>query len=85
MDGKRSTKPEDVALTARIGVEYGADFVKTIYTGDLESFRIVTQACYRPVPILGGAKMDSDVEVLEIVRGALDGGGKGVAMGRNLW
>jgi len=85
IDRKRSTKPEHVALAARIGAEYGADLIKTVYTGDSDSFRQVTDACYKPVLILGGAKMDSDEAVLETVRGALDGGGAGVAMGRNLW
>ncbi|MGD1991749.1 MAG: hypothetical protein PVI59_01025 [Anaerolineae bacterium] len=85
LDGKRSTEADHVALAARIGAEYGADFIKTVYTGDSESFRKVTDACYKPVLILGGAKMSSDQEVLETVRGAIDGGGSGVAMGRNLW
>ena len=85
VDGKRSSEPEHVALAARLGVEYGADFIKTIYTGDPEGFRKVTGGCYKPVLILGGAKMDSDDAVLETVRGAIDGGGAGVAMGRNLW
>jgi len=85
VEGKRSAKPEHVALAARIGAEYGADLIKTVYTGDPESFRMVTGGCYKPVLILGGAKMDSDEAVLETVRGAIDGGGAGVAMGRNLW
>jgi DhnA family fructose-bisphosphate aldolase class Ia len=83
--GKRSTDADEVSLAARIGAEYGADFIKTVYTGDSTSFRKVTEACYKPVLILGGAKMASDRDVLETVRGAIDGGGAGVAMGRNLW
>lgn len=85
VDGKRSIEAEHVAMAARVGAEYGADFIKTVYTGSPESFRKVTSACYKPVLILGGAKMDSDVAVLETVRGAVDAGGAGVAMGRNLW
>jgi len=85
VEGKRSTEAKHVALAARIGVEYGADFIKTVYTGDPESFRQVTGTCYKPVLILGGTKMGSDEEVLETVRGAMDGGAAGVAMGRNLW
>ena len=85
IDGKVSTKPEHVALAARIGAEYGADLIKTVYTGDPESFRVVTGGCYKPVLILGGEKTGSDEALLETVRGALDGGGAGVAMGRNLW
>jgi len=85
VDGTRSAEPEHVALAARIGAEYGADLIKTVYTGSPESFREVTRGCYKPVLVLGGAKMGSDEAVLEIVRGAIDAGGAGVAMGRNLW
>ncbi len=84
--GGRSIDPKQVALAARIGAEYGADMIKTTYTGDSESFKMVTSACLGlPVLILGGAKMNSDRDVLETVKGALDGGASGVAMGRNLW
>ncbi len=85
IDGKRSGDPNHVATATRIGTEYGADFIKTVYTGDPESFRQVTECTFKPVLILGGSKMDSDTDVLETVRGAIDGGGKGVAMGRNIW
>lgn len=85
VEGKRSSEAKHVAMAARIGAEYGADFIKTVYTGSPESFRQVTGACYKPVLILGGERMGSDEEVLQTVRGAMDGGGAGVAMGRNLW
>ena len=85
VDDARSTEPQHVALAARIGIEYGADLVKTVYTGSPDSFRSVTEACYKPVLVLGGPRMDSDEAVLNTVRGAIDGGGAGVAMGRNLW
>jgi DhnA family fructose-bisphosphate aldolase class Ia len=84
--GGRSIDPKQVTLAARIGAEYGADMIKTTYTGDPESFKMVTGACLGlPVLILGGAKMNSDQDVLETVKGALEGGASGVAMGRNLW
>lgn len=84
--GGRGTEPKHVALAARIGAEYGADFIKTTYTGDPDSFKMVTESCLGvPVLILGGEKMESDRDVLETVKGAIEGGGAGVAMGRNLW
>lgn len=85
-DGGRTIDPKMVTLAARVGAEYGADLIKTTYTGDPESFKMVTSACLGlPVLILGGAKMNSDKDVLETVAGAIKGGGSGVAMGRNLW
>jgi DhnA family fructose-bisphosphate aldolase class Ia len=83
--GAEFRTPEKIAAGARVGAEAGADFVKTFYTGDPETFRVVTDNCYVPVIILGGAKMDTDRDLLEVVKGSLEGGGKGVAMGNNIW
>lgn len=83
--GEEKTSVDDVKLAARIGAELGADFIKTTYTGDPETFKEVTDACFVPVLILGGSKMRTDEEVLTTVRGAMDGGAAGVCMGRNIW
>ena len=83
--GAEFRTPEKIAAGARVGAEAGADFVKTFYTGDPESFKVVTDNCYVPVIILGGAKMDTDRDLLEVVKGSIEGGGKGVAMGNNIW
>jgi class I fructose-bisphosphate aldolase len=37
------------------------------------------------VVIAGGEKMDSDKDILEMVRGAIDAGGAGVSIGRNVF
>jgi DhnA family fructose-bisphosphate aldolase class Ia len=76
---------EHVSVAARIAQEYGADFIKTNYTGNSESFSRVTGVCAVPVLIAGGPKMDSPREVLEVVKGSVDAGGKGVVFGRNIW
>jgi len=74
-----------IAKYSRIGAEMGADFIKTFYTGDTESFRYVAKSCPVPVIILGGAKMETDKDVLKVVKDSLDAGGGGVAFGRNIW
>ena len=74
-----------VKHAARVGAELGADLVKVSYTGSVESFREVIDGCTIPVVIAGGAKMDSDREILEMVRGAIDAGGSGVSIGRNVF
>ena len=76
---------EHVSVAARIGQEYGADFIKTNYTGSPESFRKVTECCAIPVLIAGGPIMESPRDVLEAVKGTIDGGGRGVVFGRNIW
>ena len=82
---KDRCKGEVIAKVARIAAEAGADFVKTFYTGDKKSFKKVVDACPVPVIILGGPKIESDEEMFNMVRDALDAGARGVAFGRNIW
>jgi class I fructose-bisphosphate aldolase len=70
---------------ARLGAELGADIIKCSYTGSVESFREVVVGCPVPVVIAGGPKMSSDREILEMVKGAVEAGGAGVSMGRNIF
>lgn len=74
-----------VKHAARLGAELGADLVKVSYTGSSESFREVIDGCSVPVVIAGGPKMDSDKDILEMVKGAIDAGGAGVSIGRNVF
>ncbi|MEC7220270.1 MAG: fructose-bisphosphate aldolase, partial [SAR324 cluster bacterium] len=69
----------------RVAAEAGADYVKTFYTGDKESFRTVLDNCTVPVLILGGPKSDSGRGILQMVRDAMDVGAVGITMGRNVW
>ncbi len=80
---KDSMDPENVAMVARVAAELGGDIVKTNYTGDVESFKKVTQGCPIPVVIAGGPKCETDKEVLEMVDGAMKGGAAGISLGRN--
>ena len=74
-----------VKHAARVGNEMGADIVKVSYTGSVETFKEVVSGCSVPVVIAGGPKMDSDHEILEMVKGSIDAGGKGVSIGRNVF
>jgi len=74
---KDSYDPNVIAHCARLGAELGADVVKVSYTGSEETFRKVV------VVIAGGPKMNSDREVIEMVKGAIEAGGAGVSIGRN--
>ncbi|MGB9698906.1 MAG: 2-amino-3,7-dideoxy-D-threo-hept-6-ulosonate synthase [Thermodesulfobacteriota bacterium] len=72
-----------VKHAARVGAELGADIVKVPYTGSPETFHEVVAGCFVPVVIAGGEKMDTDRDILEMVRGSLLAGGAGVSIGRN--
>jgi fructose-bisphosphate aldolase/2-amino-3,7-dideoxy-D-threo-hept-6-ulosonate synthase len=82
---KSESDPKAVSHAARIAAELGADLVKVTYTGSAASFRQVTQGCPIPVLIAGGEKADTDRQVFENVRGALEAGGAGVCIGRNVF
>ncbi|MDR0767030.1 MAG: 2-amino-3,7-dideoxy-D-threo-hept-6-ulosonate synthase [Methanosarcinales archaeon] len=74
-----------VAHAARLAAELGADIVKTNYTGDIDSFREVVQGTPIPVIIAGGPHLDSELDLLQMIADSLEVGGKGVAIGRNVF
>lgn len=82
---------EVVKQAARVGAELGADIVKVVYTGDSKSFRQVVEGAGGNLPggirvvIAGGEKMETDEEVLTMVAGAMEAGGAGVSIGRNVF
>ncbi len=76
---------EAIKHAARLGAELGADIVKVSYTGAPDSFRKVVEGCHVPVIIAGGEKMDSDKAILEMVKGAIEAGGSGTSIGRNVF
>lgn len=76
---------EYVKLAARVGAELGADIIKTNYTGDPDTFREVVRGCPVPVVVAGGPKNDTEEDFFNMVRGAMDAGARGVAIGRNVF
>ncbi len=77
---------EIVAYAARTGLELGADAVKIKYTGDSESFSwAVRSAAGVKVFMSGGPKAPTDEAFLEQVKGVMEAGGTGLAVGRNVW
>ncbi|WP_338727682.1 2-amino-3,7-dideoxy-D-threo-hept-6-ulosonate synthase [Haladaptatus sp. DJG-WS-42] len=75
---------EALGHAARFGEELGADIIKTAYSGDPESFRHVTESTRLPVVIAGGSR-GTDLETIQMVRGAMDAGAAGVSMGRSIF
>jgi len=74
---------ELVRHCVRIGVELGADLVKTQYTGNAETFSsVVTAAMGVPVVIAGGPKISLGQALLNAY-GAVQAGAAGVCFGRN--
>ena len=60
-------------------------YVGIVDIGSPDSFRDVTDGCFVPVVIAGGEKMDTDHDVLTMVKGCMEAGGAGVSIGRNVF
>lgn len=74
-----------VSHACRVAVEIGADFIKTNYTGSLESFkRVIYASGDVPVIISGGPKV-SETEALKNIRDSFEAGASGVCFGRNFF
>ena len=82
---KNPHEPAVVAHSARIGAEAGADIVKTVYTGDPTTFKDVVKSCPVPIVIAGGPKANTDAEILNMCRDAMNAGAIGVTFGRNIF
>jgi len=77
--------PTLVAHAARVGAELGADIIKTVYTGDIKSFRKIIRGCPVPIVIAGGPKMATDRDVLQMASEAMEAGAIGISIGRNIF
>ena len=86
--GENIKDPHDpiaVAHAARIGAEAGADIIKSVYTGEINSFKKVVKSCPAPIVIAGGPKVNTDKEILQMCSDAMEAGAKGVTFGRNIF
>jgi len=77
---------EVVRYGVRAAIESGADLIKTYYTGSLESFkRVVEAAAGVPVLMSGGPARERFIDFLRDVENVVKAGGRGVAVGRNVF
>jgi fructose-bisphosphate aldolase/2-amino-3,7-dideoxy-D-threo-hept-6-ulosonate synthase len=75
---------EALGHAVRLAEEVGSDLVKTAYSGSPDTFERVVESTSLPVLIAGGSR-GTDRETLEMVRGAMDAGARGVSMGRSVF
>ena len=88
-DQLREAEPESFALllsrAVRVGVELGADLIKTQFVpGDGLFESVVRSALGVPVVIAGGPKVEREA-ALQMARDAVDAGAAGVSFGRNVF
>jgi len=76
---------EIVRHAVRVGVELGADIIKTQFTGSIETFKSVIE-CSSGVPIvIAGGPLIPATKMLNNAYQAIQAGGAGISFGRNVF
>jgi DhnA family fructose-bisphosphate aldolase class Ia len=76
---------ENISRGARIAAELGADIIKTMCPPDPLEMAEVVASCPVPVVGLGGPKIESEDEIVELARAVTKSGAAGIIFGRNVW
>ena len=77
--------PDVVAAHTRIADEIGADAIKTDWPGSAQAMARVSAAVSAPILVAGGPSLNDDAAVVRITAEILDGGGRGLMFGRNIF
>ena len=77
--------PDVVAAHTRIAEEIGADAIKTDWPGSADAMARVAAAVSTPILVAGGPSLDDDDAVVRMTAEILDGGGRGLMFGRNIF
>ncbi|SEV99503.1 class I fructose-bisphosphate aldolase [Halobacterium jilantaiense] len=82
---KNDKKPDTIAYAARQALELGADIAKVKYPGSSEDMAHAVDMAGPTEVVMSGGSKTSDRDFLETVKGAIDAGATGLAVGRNVW
>jgi class I fructose-bisphosphate aldolase len=84
--GLRSDRdPETIAYAARMALELGADVAKVKYPGSTEDMEWAVDAAGKTKVVMSGGSKTDDYAFLKQVEDCIAAGGKGLAVGRNVW
>ena len=82
---KNDRDPETIAYAARQALELGADVAKVKYPGSPENMEWAVDAAGKVKVVMSGGSKTDDYAFLKQVEGCMEAGGKGLAVGRNVW
>lgn len=76
---------ENISRAVRIATEVGADMIKTMCPPDPLEMTTVVEGSPVPLVVLGGPKVESQDEIVELARAVTKAGAAGIVFGRNIW
>ncbi len=83
---ERKLEPALMQLYCRMAAELGADLIKCVWSGSIETMREIVETCPVPVLVAGGARDEANPDGgLGIARDALAAGCRGVVFGRTVY
>ena len=82
---KNDTKPSTISYAARLALELGADVAKVKHPGSREAMEDAVRMAGATKVVMSGGSKTTDRAFLESVKQTIDAGGKGLAVGRNVW
>jgi len=82
---KNDKKTSTIAYAARQALELGADVAKVKYPGSKAGMEQTVRMAGKTKVVMSGGSKTSDRDFLQSVEAVIDAGGKGLAVGRNVW
>lgn len=82
---KNDTKSDVIAYAARLALELGADVAKVKHPGSQAGMEAAVRMAGATKVVMSGGSKTTDRDFLESVKTTIDAGGKGLAVGRNVW
>ncbi|MCT9096195.1 class I fructose-bisphosphate aldolase [Haloarchaeobius sp. HME9146] len=82
---KNDRSSSTIAYAARQALELGADIAKVKYPGTPEAMQWAVDSAGRVKVVMSGGSKTSDYEFLKQVEECMNAGGKGLAVGRNVF
>jgi class I fructose-bisphosphate aldolase len=82
---KNDRDPETIAYGTRLALELGADVAKVKYPGSREAMEWAVDAAGDVKVVMSGGSKTDDLAFLKQVEDCIAAGGKGLAVGRNVW
>ncbi|HDP73906.1 MAG TPA: hypothetical protein ENN46_03045 [Candidatus Woesearchaeota archaeon] len=74
-----------LAYAARVALELGADVAKIKFNGDPEGFKWIARCAGKTGLVMAGGEKRGLLDFFRDVKMFMDAGGKGIAVGRNVW